>query len=583
MGGVSVAAPGTVARFPEGRPDPSAAPLSPADRLVAWLKEAGAVDEAGLERARRLQQSWGGTLHDALSKLALVSERDMAAAFAAALELKLIGEDDYPAAPVVDIGHGLTFLKDRRAVAVHADGAGVLVALADPLDEVTIQALQMLLQRPVLPAVGVPAEIEAALDRLHGEAPAAVDPTTPTGEEDGDAIERLRDLALEAPVIRLVNDLIARAVEARASDIHVEPFEGALRVRFRIDGVLQDVDHPPWHLRAAIISRIKILARLDIAERRLPQDGRIRTTVRGKSIDLRVATAPCVHGESAVLRVLDHGSVEFDLERLGFSGTAFDRLTAALERPNSIVLVTGPTGSGKTTTLYAALRRVNTVHAKIITIEDPIEYQLHGIIQVQVQPEIDLTFARQLRANLRHDPDVMMVGEIRDLETMQIAMQAALTGHLVLSTVHTNGAAATIARLVDMGAERYLLTATLGAICAQRLVRRLCPDCRTPIEPDPGMADALGLDYRALAAARLHRPVGCGRCNQTGYRGRISIAEVLTLSDGIRGLIAANRSAAEIHEAAVAEGMLPLFKDGMNKVRAGETTVAELLRVTGEA
>jgi general secretion pathway protein E len=554
-------------------------------RLLERLRERGLVAEGGLERAERLRRAWGGTTVEALVKLGLVGERDLATAFSQTLGLPLIGEDDYPDEAVAPIGNGLRFLKDRRAAPVAAEDDGpVTVAFADPLDEAAADGARRLLRRPVRMAVGVPAEIEAALERLYAAADAGKGGAGDVAEVealDGEDVERLRDLALEAPVIRLVNEIIARAVERRASDIHIEPVEGALRVRYRIDGVLQEMDRPPFSLRAAIVSRIKILARLDIAERRLPQDGRIRVAVRGKSIDLRVATAPSVHGESVVLRVLDHGSVELDLERLGFTPAPLKALTDALERPNTIVLVTGPTGSGKTTTLYAALRRLNGSDRKIITIEDPVEYQLDGVIQVQVQPEIDLTFARQLRANLRHDPDIMMVGEIRDLETVQIAMQAALTGHLVLSTLHTNGSAASISRLLDMRAEPYLLTATLGAICAQRLVRKLCPDCRRPAEHKPAIASVMGVDPAVVEAATPHTAIGCPKCAGSGYRGRMSIAEVLTVTPAIRALIAESASADAIHAQAVAEGMRPILRDGFDRVLAGETSLEEVIRVIG--
>jgi general secretion pathway protein E len=375
--------------------------------------------------------------------------------------------------------------------------------------------------------------------------------------------------------------MITRAVEQRASDIHIEPLEQNLRLRYRIDGVLREVEAPPVQLRAAIISRIKIMARLNIAERRLPQDGRIKLAVRGKDIDLRVATMPTMYGEAVVLRVLDRGSVALDFDLLGFSGEGLAAYHEALQRPNGIILVTGPTGSGKTTTLYTSLIELNTPDRKVLAVEDPIEYQLDGVNQVQIKPQIGLSFAHVLRSMLRHDPDVIMVGEIRDLETAQIAIQAALTGHLVLSTLHTNNAASTLTRLLDMGVDDYLLTSTLNAIVAQRLVRRLCQDCREAYEPLPELLAQLGLTGRS--DLRLWRPVGCPRCNGTGYFGRISINEVLTLSDPIRKQILHHAEATELQRVALAAGMRPMFQDGLAKAAAGTSTIEEVLRVTREA
>jgi general secretion pathway protein E len=380
--------------------------------------------------------------------------------------------------------------------------------------------------------------------------------------------------------VRIVNRLISKAVESRASDIHIEPLEQNLRVRYRVDGVLREVETPPVQLRAAMISRIKIMARLNIAERRLPQDGRIKLAVRGKDIDLRVATIPTMYGEAVVLRILDRGSVALDFTPLGFEGRALSNYREALVRPNGIILVTGPTGSGKTTTLYTSLIELNTPDRKVLAVEDPIEYQLDGVNQVQIKPQIGLSFAHVLRSMLRHDPDVIMVGEIRDLETAQIAIQAALTGHLVLSTLHTNNAASTLTRLLDMGVEDYLMTSTLNAIVAQRLVRRLCRDCFEPYRPLPEMLEQLGLEGREDIT--FWRPVGCPRCNDTGYYGRISINEVLVMSDPIRKQILHHAEATELQRVALGAGMRPMFQDGIEKAAAGVTTIEEVLRVTRE-
>jgi general secretion pathway protein E len=381
-------------------------------------------------------------------------------------------------------------------------------------------------------------------------------------------------------VIRLVNQLIARAVETHASDVHIEPFEDRLRVRYRYDGVLHEVEPPPARLQAAVISRIKIMSRLDIAERRLPQDGRIRLSVRGHEIDFRVSTVPSMYGESVVLRVLDRSAVEFDFIKLGLPEDVREGLVRALDLPNGMVLVTGPTGSGKTTTLYTGLLKLNSIARNIITVEDPIEYQLTGINQIQVKPQIGLNFASLLRSILRHDPDVIMIGEIRDLETAQIAVQASLTGHLVLSTVHTNSAAATVTRLRDMGVEDYLLSATLKGVLAQRLVRRLCPKCKTA-EPAPAALIErfqLGRLVPDPHAISLCHSVGCPDCRGTGFRGRRAIAELLLPSREIDRLMFERADQGAIERAAIADGMRPIFDAGLLAVIEGDTTIEEVVR-----
>jgi general secretion pathway protein E len=536
---------------------------------------------AGLERAQRVKQASDDRLHVLLSKLGLVTERDIAVGLAELLKLPLASEADYP--DLLPHGDRLSanFLREARVLPLADTDEGLIVAMADPLDSYAIGAMQLFAGKPVQVWVGVPADIEAALERLFGSAGGEV--VQPLGEmaELGaeDDIQRLRDLASEAPVIRIVNRLISKAAELRASDIHLEPFEQGLRVRYRIDGVLRDTEPPPAQLRAAIVSRLKIMARLNIAERRLPQDGRIRLAVRGKDIDLRVATLPTMHGEAVVLRVLDRSSVALDFVSLGFGPAALRAYHEALTRPNGIILVTGPTGSGKTTTLYASLIELNTPDRKVLTVEDPIEYQLDGVNQVQIKPQIGLSFAHVLRSMLRHDPDVIMIGEIRDLETAQIAIQAALTGHLVLSTLHTNNAASTLTRLLDMGVEDYLLPSTLNGIVAQRLVRRLCAHCREAYTPLPELLAQLGLEEQQLP---FWRPKGCAACAQTGYSGRISINETLIMTDLIRRQILQHTESNELQRAAVVAGMQPMLQDGIAKVAAGVTSVEEVMRVTRE-
>jgi general secretion pathway protein E len=437
--------------------------------------------------------------------------------------------------------------------------------------------------------IAAPNEIEAALERLYGggrsSMGAIVDNISSRGEEEDDFgdIAHLKDLASEAPVIRLVNLVLTKALEQRASDIHIEPFENQLVVRYRIDGVLHEVESPPRRLSAAIISRVKIMASLDIAERRLPQDGRIKLRVQGKEIDLRVSTIPTMHGESVVMRILDKGGVPLDFASLGFEGRPLAKFLEALDQVHGILLVTGPTGSGKTTTLYTALDRLNKPELKIVTVEDPVEYQMPGINQIQVKPQIDLTFANALRSIVRQDPDIIMVGEIRDVETVRIAMQSALTGHMVLSTVHTNDAPSTISRLLDMGAEDYLLTSTLNAVLAQRLVRTLCAKCRAPHPALPEVIEQMDLRrYVPAGEVTLFRPTGCPECAGTGYWGRVSILELMIMTDNIRSLIMRHATAGDIRSAAIMEGMETMFENGLRKALAGTTTIEEVLRVTRE-
>ncbi len=559
-------------------------------RLAVLLVESGQCDARTVERGRRVAAESDSRLDQVLLQLGLVNERGMAEAYATLLALPLATAADYAdTVPLHPDRLQPRFLRAARALPVREHDGTLHVAAADPLDPFAPAAIAAATGRRVALMVGVPIELEAAFDRLYpsGDAPAdAHDPDGAPLEEDA---ERLRDLASEAPVIRLVNQIISRAVETQASDIHIEPFEDRLRVRYRYDGTLHEADSPPARLVAAITSRIKIMARLDIAERRLPQDGRIKLAVRGQEIDFRVSTIPSLHGETVVLRVLDRSAVAFDYTKLGLPAPVIARLGKSLELPNGIVLVTGPTGSGKTTTLYTGLLSLNSVSRKVVTVEDPIEFQLAGINQIQVKPAIGLNFAALLRSILRQDPDVIMVGEIRDVETAQIAVQAALTGHLVLSTVHTNSAASTITRLRDMGLEDYLMAAVLRGILAQRLVRRLCTTCRRAAEAPPELVARFGLDRRmaerAAAAGEpvpariaLWHPVGCPACRNTGYRGRLAIAEFLEPDEQVERLIFARVDHAEIERAAVASGMVTMFQAGIDAALDGTTTVEDVVR-----
>jgi general secretion pathway protein E len=568
-------------------------PGEPADQqatieeLGGLLIARGDCDRNTIERARRLAAETGQRLDRVLIQLGLASERGLAEALASLLGLKLAAPDRYPAKPLFPANLRPRFLRSARAIPVALDNGTLVVAVADPLDRFIAAAVAAAIGLSTRLEVAVPVELDAALDRLYpdqgaGDEAELLDATAaekfaPLVQEDA---ERLKDLASEAPVIRLVNQIISRAVESQASDIHIEPFEGQLRVRYRYDGVLHEAESPPARLAAAITSRIKIMARLDIAERRLPQDGRIKLAVRGQEVDFRVSTVPSLYGETVVLRVLDRNAVAFDYEKLGLPAQVVARLSAALNLPNGIVLVTGPTGSGKTTTLYTGLLALNSVSRKIVTVEDPIEYQLRGINQIQVKPQIGLNFASLLRSILRQDPDVIMVGEVRDLETAQIAVQAALTGHLVLSTVHTNSAAATITRLRDMGLEDYLVTAVLRGVLAQRLVRRLCIECRRDAPAPAEMIARFKLDRRQGGAGpvRLWRPVGCAHCRNTGYRGRLAVAEFLVPDAQVEHLIFARAEHGEIERAAVASGMATMFDAGIEAALSGITTLEEVVR-----
>ncbi len=548
----------------------------------------GKLDGASLERARRVADTAANDrLSAILVKLGLVAEADMAHALADALGLSLVSPFEYPDEPVAEDRLSSKFLKEVKAVPLTLADGTLTLAMADPLDEYLAKAVHLATGLAVERRVGIPADIERALDRIFGSAVGATDSVL-TGTSDADEAtedaERLKDMASEAPVIKLVNALIWRAVEARASDIHIEPFEGDLRVRYRIDGVLKVMDAPSTELKSAIVSRIKIMSKLNIAERRLPQDGRIKLAVRGQEIDFRVSTLPTLHGESVVMRVLDKRSTVLDFEALGFAPDTLEVFLSILEQPNGILLVTGPTGSGKTTTLYTSLLRINSPDLKLITVEDPIEYQLHGINQIQVKPQIGLTFGHSLRSILRQDPDVIMIGEIRDRETAQIAAQAALTGHLVLSTLHTNSAAGSVTRLLDIGLEDYLLASTVNGVAAQRLVRVLCPECRERHPAVSDLAREFELHrYADDAPIDLFRPRGCDSCGGSGYVGRSVIAEMLVMTEELRRLALRRADARDLHKCAVASGMRTLYEDGIRKALAGVTSLEEVLRVTRDA
>ena len=568
----------------------SVAPAQPPGRkrIGEILIERGCLDAAGLDRALRVQQETGEKLGSLLVTLGVVAQRDVCEALASQLDLPLVEAAGYPELPIFEERISARFLRESRALPLSEDDQELALAMADPTDAYTISAFEMVTGRKVRPLVAIPTELEAALDRLYGQGKSALGTLVGDVEQRDDLafdadIQQLKDLASEAPVIRLVSLIITNALETRASDIHIEPFENRLIVRYRIDGVLHEIESPPKKLGPAVISRVKIMANLDIAERRLPQDGRIRLRAQGKEIDLRVSTVPTMHGESVVMRILDKGGVALDFKRLGFEDDTLKSFLDVLLEPHGILLVTGPTGSGKTTTLYTALDRLNKPDVKILTVEDPVEYQMPGINQIQVKPQIDLTFANALRSIVRQDPDVIMIGEIRDLETAQIAVQSALTGHLVLSTVHTNDAPSTVNRLLDMGVEDYLLTSTVIGIQAQRLVRTLCPDCNEPYTALPELVAELGLaKFASSGDITLYHAKGCKQCANTGYVGRISIIEMMPMTDAVRQLVMRHATATELRAQAIKDGMITMYEDGMRKALRGVTTFEEVLRVTRE-
>src|SRR5712691_737629 len=549
--------------------------------LVAERLTTADVVAQGLARAR----TTGERLGEALVALGAVMTEDVLRALARQQNLQFLSRDELPSALPVVKNLSAKYLRQYAVCPVSVENGLLTVATADPLNPLVVDDLQQSTGLAVKLVVSAPDAIGEAIDRTYDGAATPLQRIVEGMEDEGGAagdedVNHLRDMAFEAPVVRLVNLLIENAIGAEASDIHIEPFEDTLRVRYRLDGILFEQEAPPRRLQAAVTSRIKLMAEMNIAERRLPQDGRIRVTVPGRRVDIRVSTIPTVHGESIVMRLLDRSSVFLALEKLGFAPGTLRHFESLIKRPHGIVLVTGPTGSGKTTTLYGALDKINSPDRKIITIEDPVEYQLKGVNQIPVKPKIGLTFATGLRHIVRQDPDVILIGEIRDLETAEIAIQASLTGHLVFSTLHTNDAPGAITRLQDMGVEPYLVASVLEGVLAQRLVRRVCQACRTPDAPNAADLEALGIE--GAAGAELWRGRGCDECRGTGYRGRTGIYELFPITEDARSLILRRAPSRDIRREAVEHGMVTLRLDGWRKACAGVTTVEEILRVTQE-
>ncbi len=563
-------------------------------RLGEILVESFGLEKDKLDEALAAQKEKGGRLGEVLVGMKVSTEEDIARALGAQLDLEylpVISIDDVEAELATSVP--INFAKSSRFVPLKREGALVSVAIADPLDTALLDHARMLLGAElslrIASASTIIDAINSVYDRSLNEAEQVV------GEmeaQDLDAAEQvleeqqdLLDTGDEAPIIRLVNSLLFRAAKERASDIHIEPMERELAVRFRIDGVLHNIIKPPKRYQNSIISRVKIMAQLNIAEKRLPQDGRIKIKLAGRDIDIRVSTVPTVHGESIVMRLLDKSATLLDLAEIGMNPTILKDLDELIRRSHGIVLVTGPTGSGKTTTLYGALTRINTPEVKILTVEDPVEYQLKGINQMPISPKIGLTFASGLRSFLRQDPDIIMVGEIRDKETAQIAIEASLTGHLVFSTVHTNDSSGAVTRLVEMGVEPFLVASSLMAVLAQRLVRRVCMDCRELYLPTDEEISKLGMSrarFQALGGTGVYRAKGCPSCSRSGYRGRTGVYELLVIDDDVRQLVLKNVDSGTIKKKAMEKGMLSLLDDGALKVAQGQTTIAEVLSVTQE-
>lgn len=563
--------------------------------LSDTLIELGKVSKADSDRALEVQKQNGQMIGRILIDLGILSEDDLRLAYSKLFKYPVWEKKEGEIYPVIDF-FPVSFLHSNKVLPVRLHNDAIDFAITDPEDNTLLEILRSTADKTVNIFLGCEKDIIATLDEIYEPEKVEDDETEYDGIGIDDDIEHLRDMASEAPVIRLLSSILNTAIETGASDVHMEIFEKKTSLRYRIDGVLNVVTPPPLELYAAVISRIKIMAKLNIAEKRLPQDGRIILKIGGKEIDLRVSIIPMNYGEGVVLRILDRSSVMLDLEILGFSAKALHDFRNLVRRPNGMILVTGPTGSGKTTTLYAALKEKVSPGIKIITVEDPIEYSLDGVNQIQVNHQINLTFATGLRSILRHDPDVILIGEIRDKETAAISIQSSLTGHLVFSTLHTNDAASAFTRLMDMGIEDYLVSSSIIGVLAQRLVRKLCKECREEYVPEPGVMarvyEQVSVDsdnqieskrkdgFQSKENLTLYRAKGCNVCGFSGYKGRMCISEFLLVDTTIRDLINSHADSTAISRAAIKRGSKTLFRDGMDKAIAGLTTFDELIRVT---
>ena len=556
-------------------------------RVGLKLLEANYITQEVFDEAVKRQQESGGTILSWVARLGALSEEDITKFLASLYSVNVVDLDKVRIEPVLlDLVPG-EVANRFQVIPIKRTRHSLTVAMADPSNIFLIDDLKFITGYEIEPVVAQESAIKTAIEKLYGSADTLAEIMQDmeetvdivSGEEEEDTKAEI-DEASQAPVVKYVNRIIGDAIETEASDIHIEPYERSIRVRFRIDGALCEMVAPPFKMRAAVISRLKIMSELDIAERRMPQDGRIKIKIKDRTVDIRVSTCPTIFGEKMVMRILDRSNLTLDFEKAGFTGTGLANFLQAIKAPYGMVLVTGPTGSGKTTTLYTALSMINVPEVNIMTAEDPVEYNLEGINQVAIKEEIGLTFATSLRAFLRQDPNIIMVGEIRDLDTVSIATKAALTGHLVLSTLHTNDAPSAVNRMIDMGIEPFLVAASTNLIMAQRLVRRVCQRCKQEVEFHSEIISELGLTEEDLAEGTFIKGRGCVHCNNTGYKGRTGVYEVLPVTGAIRDLVLDRASTSAIKRVGVEEGMVTLRRDGLNKLKKGITTAEEVLKET---
>jgi len=561
--------------------------------LLSLIQEQGLIDDLQYEEVVAEQKRSGTPVLQILQDFGIMDLDAILHVIGQHLGAEVVSLRDTDFSPQLVQSIPAATARMYRCVPVGLSGPMLQVAFEDPLNPARIDELGFMVKKEVQPVVANPAEIGKLIEKYYGndDSESVSEILKQLGEDKEiarevqqvaatDDMARMADLAEAAPIVRFVNLVLSQAVQDRASDIHFEPFEDEFRIRYRVDGALYEMSPPPKHLAVPVVSRIKVMASLNISERRLPQDGRINFQLANRSIDLRVSTLPTQFGESVVLRVLDRSAVNLEIESLGFPKYLYDYVIEAIQRPNGIFIVTGPTGCGKTTTLYSCLRRVNTMDSKLLTAEDPVEYDIEGIMQVPINESVGLTFSKVLRSFLRQDPDIIMVGEMRDLETAQISIQASLTGHLVLSTLHTNDAPGAITRMVDMGVEPFLISSTLMAVVAQRLVRTICKDCRTPFEPTETQLALLNLSPHDLGDKVFYYGRGCSACNDTGYHGRKGIFELLVINDTIRALINERAPTVVLRQKAVELGMVTLREDGLRGIFEGDTTIEEIVKYT---
>ncbi len=570
--------------------NPKSEPVS--SPLLNLIRDSHLLDDLQLDEVKEEHNRTGKPIEEILSDFGLIDTETRLQIIATHLgtEVVQLGGKELPAEVIAAIPADTA--RNYKCLPLAVFDSSIQLALADPLNQPMVDELGYLVHKEIIPVVADPKDIEAAIGHYYGEVQTDVGQLLKelgsnediardvAAAEAAGGAQDLANLAGETPIIKFVSLVLSQAVADRASDIHFEPFEDEFKIRYRVDGALYEMSPPPKNLALPVISRLKVMANLDISERRLPQDGRIAITVNGRKIDLRISTLPTQFGESVVLRVLDRSAINLDIKTLGLPKATHDYINEALLRPNGILIVTGPTGSGKTTTLYSCLQQVNAIDSKLLTVEDPVEYDMEGIMQVAVNESVGMTFSRALRAFLRQDPDIIMLGEMRDLETSQIAIQASLTGHLVLTTLHTNDSAGAVTRLIDMGVEPFLISSTLMAVLAQRLVRTICKKCRTPFEPTENQLSLLNLSPHDIGEKVFYYGRGCAACNDTGYRGRRGIFELLPASDPVRLLINERAPTVVIRQKAVELGMVTLREDGLRCIFDGETTIEEVVKYT---